>query len=214
MKTHENARVGEGSIIEEGTRIGFRYSKHCGPSQIGAHAMVRRGTIIYGDVVFGDYLQTGHHAVIRAQVTGGDHCCIFHHSVLEGLITMGHGVRLMAHVYIPSRTEIGNDVFVGPGTTFLNDPWATRYEELITPKGPVIEDDVTIGGGCTLLPGIRIGRGSFVAAGSLVTKDIPPGSLAMGSPSVIRKLPEKLDLPNCREVTRAKWDIWHPNMPE
>lgn len=210
MEPFENAEVGAHSIIEAGVEVGFRYAPDCGRARLGRHAMVRRGTVIYGDVVFGDYFQTGHNAVVRARVNGGDHCCVFHHVVLEGLIRMGSGVRLMANVYVPSRTEIGDDVFIGPGTTLLNDPLAARYEEPLTPRGPVIEADATIGGGCTILPGVRIGRGSFVAAGSLVTRDVPPESLAIGSPARIRELPEKLRGKNCRALTRAEYDLWHP----
>lgn len=210
MDQPANVELGEGCIIEEGAIVGHRYAAQAGKTILGKEAIVRRGTILYGDVSFGDYFQTGHHAVVRAQVTGGDHCCVFHNVVLEGMITLGTGVRLMAGVYIPSRTTIGNDVFVGPGTTFLNDTLASRYRTVPTPEGPTIEDDVVIGGGCTILPGNTIGRGSFIAAGALVTKDIPAESLVIGQPGEIRELPENLRLPNCRDLTRATRDIWHP----
>jgi len=49
----------------------------------------------------------------------------------------------------------------------------------------VIEDDVWIGAGCTVLPGVRIGRGSVVAAASVVTRDVPPQVVVAGSPAVI-----------------------------
>ena len=213
MQESENALLGEGCIIEEGAVVGHHYHEDAGKAVLGKHSIVRRGSIIYGDVEFGDYFQTGHHAIVRAQVRGGDHCCIFHNVVLEGMITLGTGVRLMAGVYLPSRTTIGNDVFLGPGVQVLNDTLASRYETMPTPQGPSIEDDVVVGGGCILLPGIRIGQGSFIAAGTLVTKDIPPESLVMGHPGKIQPLPENLRRPNCRDLTRAKWDIWHPGRP-
>ena len=210
---HPNAEIGEGSIIEDGATIGHPYGKDSGVTRIGKQSIVRRGTILYTDVEFGDYFQTGHNAVVRAEVKGGDHCCVFHNVVLEGRITLGHGVRLMAGVYLPTTTTLGNDVFVGPGTTFLNDRLASRYTEMPDVQGATVEDDVVIGGGVTVLPGIRIGRGSFIAAGALVTKDIPPESLVVGHPGNIQELPEELRLPNCRDLTRAKWDLFHPGRP-
>lgn len=128
----------------------------------------------------GDYFQTGHHVVIRARVTAGDYCTVCNQSTLEGLVEMGTGVRIMSHVYNPSRTRIGNHVFIGPGTTFLNDRLPGRRDPMPTPQGATIEDDVVIGGGCTILPGVRIGARSFIAAGAVVMKDVPPHSLVKG----------------------------------
>jgi len=208
------AKIGEDTIVEPNTIIGFRYHPDAAIAEIGNFGIIRAGTIIYADVKFGDYLQTGHYAVIRARVTGGDYCAIGNHSALEGFIELGSGVRIMSHVYIPSRTKIGNDVFIGPGTTFLNDKKPCRYgspdAQLPVPKGAVIEDDVVIGGGCIINPGVRVGKGSFIASGTLVTKDIPPFSLAKGSPVRFEQLPEELSGENNRKLTRNPIDIWHP----
>ena len=55
-----------------------------------------------------------------------------------------------------------------------------------------MEDGVTLGGGVVVVPGVTIGKGSFVAAGAVVTKDVPPMSFVKGVPGVISQLPEKL----------------------
>ena len=70
-----------------------------------------------------------------------------------------------------------------------------------------------IGGGVTLLPGIRIGERSFIAAGAVVTKDVPPRSFVQGVPGVIRPLPAALDRPNDRTLTIQPLDLWHPAVP-
>ena len=213
--TDVSAKIGEGTIIEPGAIVGFRYHPKAGQAIIGCYGIIRTGTIIYCDVQFGDYLQTGHYTVIRARIRGEDYCAIGNHTALEGYIELGTGVRIMSHVYIPSRTIIGNDVFIGPGTTFLNDRKPCRYGSpdapLPVPKGAIIEDDVVIGGGCTINPGIKIGKGSFVASGTLVTKDIPPYSLAKGSPVRLESLPDFLSGINNRKLTRNPLDIWHPS---
>lgn len=209
-----NATIGTHTIVEPDCIVGYKYHEQAGTTTIGDHGIIRLGTIIYGDVEAGDYLQTGHYAVIRAFTRLGDHCAVFHRVVLEGLSTLGTGVRLMAGVYVPSRTEIGDHVFIGPGTMLLNDRYPCRWgDEPETPKGPVIEDEVVIGGGCTIGPGVRIGRGSFIAAGTVVMKDVPEATLAYGSPMKKRELPAQLDRENDRSLTMAKYDIWHPEIP-
>jgi len=211
--TFDNATVGDGTLIEPDVCVGFRYHTDCGPARIGAHSILRTGTIIYGDVKIGDYFQSGHYTVIRAKVRLGDYCTVTHHSTLEGLIRFGDGVRIMSHVYIPSRTWFGNHIFVGPGVTFLNDRMPGRVDVMETPRGATIEDDVMIGGGCTIMAGVTIGERSFIAAGAVVTKDIPPRSFVAGVPGRIQPLPAHLDRPNNRALTQQPLDLWHPDTP-
>lgn len=205
-----NAIVGASTMIETGVTIGHRYHPECGPARVGENGIIRLGTIIYGDVTIGDYFQSGHYTVIRAKVRMGDYCTVSNHSTLEGLIRFGHGVRVMTNVYIPSRTWVGDNVFIGPGTTFLNERLPGRLDAPPTPRGATIEDDVMIGGGCVILPGVRIGARSFIAAGTLVSKNIPAGSFVIGSPGKIRPLPAHLDRPNSRRLTEQTRDLWHP----
>lgn len=205
------ATIGAETIIEPGAFVGIQYHKDAGPAHIGAHGILRSGTLIYGDVTLGDYFQSGHYTVIRAKVHAGNYCTVSNHSTLEGIIRLGDGVRIMSNVYVPTRTWIGDHVFIGPGVTFLNDPTPGRQEgEPREPRGAIIEDDVVIGGGCTILPGVRIGARSFIAAGTLVTKDIPPRMLAKGRPARFEALPPTLDRQNDRRLTEQPLDLWHP----
>src|SRR4051812_27727752 len=196
------------------TRLSGGVADHpdCGPAQVGRFGILRKGTIIYGDVTIGDYFQSGHYAIVRAKVRIGDYCTLSNHSTLEGIVRMGVGVRIMSHVYIPSRTWIGDHVFIGPGATFLNDRTPGRSERREIPKGAILEDDVMNGGGCTILPGVTIGARSFVAAGAVVTGDVPPRSLVIGVPGRVRPLPAALDRPNDRHLTVQPIDLWHPLM--
>ena len=98
---------------------------------------------------------------------------------------------------------------------FLNDRRPGRWEGgAPEPRGAFVEDEAMIGGGCTILPGVRIGKGSFVAAGALVTKDIPARSLAKGRPARVEPLPAELDRENDRKLTLQLRDIWHPDLPD
>jgi acetyltransferase-like isoleucine patch superfamily enzyme len=206
----DNATVGATTIVEPGVDVGFRYHPNAGPARIGEHGILRRGTLIYGDVIIGDYFQSGHNTTIRAKVRLGDYCTVTNNSTLEGLIRMGDGVRVMSHVYIPSRTWFGDRVFVGPGTTFLNERIPGRVDHAPTPRGPTIEDDVMIGGGCTILPGVTIGERSFIAAGTLVHRDVPPRSFVKGHPARATPLPPHLDRGNSPHLWQQERDFWHP----
>ena len=206
----DNAIIGDGALIEPDVTVGFRFHSQCGPASIGKDCILRKGTLIYGDVTIGDHFQTGHYAVIRARVEIGDYCTVFNHATIEGIVRMGNGVRINTHSYVPSRTWIGDHVFIGPGVTFLNSRVPLRRHPTPTPRGATIEDDVMIGGGATILPEITIGERSFIAAGAVVTKDVPPRSFVIGVPGRISPLPEHLDMPNDREITMQPLDIWHP----
>ncbi len=93
----------------------------------------------------------------------------------------------------PAKIIIGNHVAIGPRVLFetLNHS-LTCNQENYRPgksKGIIVEDNVWIGANATILPGLRIGKNSVIAAGSVVTKDIPPYCLAAGVPaSIVKRL--------------------------
>lgn len=186
--------------------LGYRYPGASRPLCLGEHAIIRSGTIIYANTTIGDRFQCGHHVLIRAEVTIGNRCVVHHKCTLEGRIRIGNGVKIMAHVYIPSTTEIGSMVFIGPGTTFLNDKHPMRRAAPVV--GARVEDHVTIGGGVTVGPEVTIGQNSFVGAGSLVNKDVPPGTLAYGVPARHYPLPDEYGKGNLPELLLPQTDLW------
>ena len=62
--------------------------------------------------------------------------------------------------------------------------------------GPTLANDVTIGANATLMPGISVGEGAFIAGGAVVTRDVPAWKMAVGVPARIVDLPENLKKPN------------------
>jgi acetyltransferase-like isoleucine patch superfamily enzyme len=164
------------------------------PTVVGEGATIRAGSIVYRDVTAGDGLTTGHNVLIREHTAIGDGVVVGTNTVIDGWTEIGSNVSLQTGVYVPSYTRIGDRVFVGPRAVLTNDPYPIRREvELV---GPTLEDDVSVGANATILPGVTVGEGSFVAAGAVVTEDVPPNSLAVGVPAEVRDLPESLDGPN------------------
>src|SRR5436190_1379311 len=102
---------------------------------------------------------------------------------------LGEGVQ--ADAYITAYSELEEDVFVAPCVVTTNDNFMGRTErrhELM--KGPTIRRGARIGGGAILCPGVVIGEDAFVGAGAVVTKDVPPRLLVVGSPArVLRAVP-------------------------
>jgi acetyltransferase-like isoleucine patch superfamily enzyme len=199
------AEIGAHAQIDPGVTLGYRYPGDSLPTRIGEHAIIRSGSIIYANTTIGHRFQCGHQVLIRGEVTIGDRCMVHHKCTLEGRLRIGNGVKIMAHVYVPSRTIIGDFVFIGPGTTFLNARLPMREG---TVQGPTIEDHVCIGGGVTLCPGVRIGRGSFIAAGAVVSRDVPPGMLAMGVPARYQPLPPSIPPENLLEQLLPQTDLF------
>lgn len=189
FSTHE---IGEGSQVQPGCVVGLKYREGCAPARIGKNARLRAGSIIYADVSAGDFFQTGHHAMIRENTAIGNHVVIGTNTVIDGNATIADFVKIESNCYICTHVTIGSRVFFGPNVTLLNDKYPLKMRDDYNPTGPVIEDDVTLGGGVVVLPGVRVGAGSFVAAGAVVTKDVPPKSFVKGVPGAASALPAKL----------------------
>ena len=190
MKFEPFFEVGDHAQIDPGVVLGYRYPKTEQPLRIGDHAIIRSGTTIYTDTTIGHRFQCGHQVIIRAEVSIGDRCVVHHQCTLEGRLRIGNGVKIMAQVYLPSSTEIGDLVFIGPRTTFLNDRYPMRLAAPV--EGPKIEDGVCIGGGVTVCPGVKIGRNSMIGAGAVVANDVPANMLAYGVPARCQPLPDNL----------------------
>lgn len=182
-------QLGDGCRVAESANI-LPPESGQSPARIGSDSVVRAGSVIYPDVVTGDRLQTGHHAVVREETTVGQDCLVGSQAVVDGRTDVGDDVRMQTGAYVPAKTTIGDRVFLGPQAALTNDPYPLRQG--VDLAGPTLEDDVTIGANATVLPGVTVGERSFVAAGAVVTEDVPPSTLAVGTPAKHRPLPEQL----------------------
>lgn len=185
-----DAEIGENARIDDGATVGYRHDPDAAPVKIGDDATVRAGTIVYADVRIGDDFTTGHNALVREDTTIGDDVLVGSDTVIDGSCTIGSHVSLQTGVYVPTNTLVGNQVFVGPRAVLTNDPHPVRREGDLA--GPRLEDGVSVGANATLLPNITVGERAFVAAGAVVTHDVPPDTLAVGVPARHEPLPDSL----------------------
>jgi len=127
---------------------------------LGDYSIVESFTCInnaVGDVIIGDYTRVGLHETIIGPVTIGNHCCTGQGTIITALI----------HNFDDTNKRIN--------------------EQGVSVKPVIIEDDVMIGANASIMPGVRIGTHSIVAAGAVVTKDVPAHSLVAGVPAKVIK---------------------------
>ena len=140
-----------------------------------------KGVIIGKNVQFGSSVTVWNYVVIGDNVKIGDGTRIGSFCDIGSSVLIGKNCNIQAHVTISNRCKIGDKVFIAPNSSLLNDKFP--LSECLTP--PIIEDDAVIGGCAVILPNLKIGKSSVVAAGSIVTKDVPPGTVVKGTPATI-----------------------------
>lgn len=123
--------------------------------------------------------------VVLPQAKIGEDCNICSHCLVENDVTIGDRVTVKSGVQLWDGLRIGDDVFIGPNATFTNDRYPRSGSRAFDLLNTFIESGVSIGAGAVILPGLRVGTGAMVAAGAVVTKDVPAGMLVRGNPAVI-----------------------------
>lgn len=120
---------------------------------------------------------------IRENADIGDRCILSKDVYIGQEVKIGQRCKIQNSVSVYTGVEIGDDVFVGPNACFTNDrvPRAFTVDWKISRTR--IENGVSIGANATIVCGISIGEYAMVAAGSVVTKDVPPYTLVMGNPA-------------------------------
>ena len=185
QKIRSQVMLGRDCIVDVGVILGYRAARGSEVDQvtIGDGARIRSGTVIYGGVSIGRNLQTGHNVVIREENEIGDSFSIWNNAVVDYGCKVGHGVKIHCNCYIAQFTIIEDKAFLAPGVTVANDihPGCRFSSECM--RGPRIRTGAQIGVNVTILPFIEIGEGCLVGGGSVVTKDLPPFSLAYGNPA-------------------------------
>jgi acetyltransferase-like isoleucine patch superfamily enzyme len=207
---YPNVVVGDGTVIDAPSVVG-KPPRGAGPGdlilRIGSNGHIRPFSTLYAGSTMGDYFQTGQGVSIREDNSIGNNVSVGTNSVLEFGNRIGDFSKIHSNCFMEMVT-VGRYVFVGPNVVFTDDPHpmgCPRYKEC--KRGAVVEDYARIGANSTILPGIRIGRNSLVGAGSVVTKDVPPGSVVAGSPAEVIKMVDQLE---CQKGFYERPYTWPP----
>lgn len=153
---------------------------------IGDNCSIGSNAIIYYDVNIGNNTLIGDGASIREQVKIGSFCIISRYVTINYNTIIGDETKIMDLSHITGNCKIGKNVFISVHVSTTNDNNLGKqgYDESII-VGPIIKDNVRIGAKANILPGTTIGENVLVAAGSVVTKDIPNGKMIAGCPARI-----------------------------
>src|SRR4051794_36010881 len=196
---HPSATVYEGTVLGDGVRVleGAVVGKQPAlgpkstarrdplpPAEIGAGTVVSTQAIVFAGTRIGAGCIVGDQSCVRERVVVADDVVVGRGALVENDTTIGRGTRIQAEAYITAYSTLEEDVFVAPCVVTTNDNFMGRTEQRkALMKGPTIRRSARVGGGAILCPGVEIGEEAFVGAGAVVTKDVPPRKLVVGSPA-------------------------------
>lgn len=154
------------------------------PLHIGADCIIGAGAVVYNGTTIGEKTMIGDHAFVRDRCQIGSFVIVGSHVTIENEVKLGDCTKLQTGVYLCAWVTIEDHCFIAPCVVTTNDNYMGRTERRFQERGGcTIRRGARIGANVTLLPNIEVGAEAFVAAGSIVTRDVPPATLVMGSPA-------------------------------
>ena len=196
------------SIIEEGVTIGdgvevfphaYIGKKPKGPglankpfyekyAKIGSYSVIGPNAVICYGTTVGENSMISDGVSIRENCSIGNNCIIGRNVTINFGTTIGNCSRVMDLSHITARAEIGDNVFVGPGVSSADDDSMGRGANYNPEedKGAHIENGVSIGEGCVILPRVTIGSDSIIGAGTVVRRSIKKDMLVIGNQELLK----------------------------
>lgn len=201
MEGRGDVAFGEGCVLRRNISI---LCAEASKLSYGRHCVLEEGVMIRTDrgakVLFGERCKILAHTTLQTSSEWhiGDGTIIASHCAIaarepgqNGRFIVGKGSRIGDNALFDVSDDliIGDEVAFGPHTiiythdhNYVNEATVAWKGELIRNK-VVIEDGAWVGARVTILPGVTIGKGAVIAAGAVVTRDVPPGSLVGGIPA-------------------------------
>ena len=191
---YPKVKIGDGCRILDGAVIGrlpistgittLPLTREFLPVEIGPGCVIGCNSVLYTGVSLGERVLIGDLAAVRE-------CTVLEDEVLIGQATTIHrDLRIGKRTHISYWCHIGarieEDVFISTGVNAVDDNnvYLTRFGlQDVRVESPIIRRFAVIGLSASLIPGVEIGEGAFVAAGALVTKDVSPWTMVAGVPA-------------------------------
>jgi acetyltransferase-like isoleucine patch superfamily enzyme len=207
------SRIGSGSVVHAGVQLGpdcliedlvvlgkrprLRPGSSAAGRELGSLVLAAEVTVCCGAVVYagsriGEGAIIGDQTQIRERASIGPRSVVGRGSCVDFDVEVGSRVLIQTGVYVTGNSVVEDDVFLGPGVVTTNDHTMGRHAPGERIPGPVFRRACRVGGGVVVLPGIEIGEEAFVAAAAVVTRDVAPRQVVMGTPArVIREVGEE-----------------------
>lgn len=210
----DNSIIGHNVVIRKGTKIGtnvriddntvigkepmravnsiFKNEEKLLPAKISDSCLIGAGVVIYCGCNIGEKTLIADLATIRENVSIGTKTIIGRGVAVENFCQIGSNCKLETNAYITAYSNIEDNVFIAPGVVTSNDNYAARSKDRFAHfKGVTVKKGGRIGAQATILPGKIINEDGFVAAGSVVTKDVEKEIIVAGNPAkALRSVPE------------------------
>jgi UDP-2-acetamido-3-amino-2,3-dideoxy-glucuronate N-acetyltransferase len=144
---------------------------------------IHKSSFIDDNVTIGDGTKIWHFCHVQSGAVLGKRCILGQNVNIANDVRIGNNVKIQNNVSVYTGTEIEDDVFLGPSCVLTNvsNPRSQVLRHSLYEK-TLIKRGATIGANATIVCGITLGRYCFIAAGAVVTKDVPDYAFIMGVP--------------------------------
>jgi UDP-2-acetamido-3-amino-2,3-dideoxy-glucuronate N-acetyltransferase len=197
---HDGTVLGDGCTIADHAVLGKRpmlaphSSAHgdVGALRVGARAAIGTGAVVFAGTSVAAEAIIGDQSFVRERSSIAERSVIGRGSAVDNDVVIGARVRVQSSVYLTAFTLVEDDVFVGPGVITTNDHTMSRHGPESPMRGATLRRACRVGGGAVIAPGVEVGAEAFVAAGAVVTRDVPERAVVMGVPArVVREVPQE-----------------------
>jgi acetyltransferase-like isoleucine patch superfamily enzyme len=193
--------IGDGVVVQDNVVLGKppRLAPTSGaprtdldPLVIEEGAAVCAGAIVFAGAHIGAGAIVGDQSYVRERARVGAKTVIGRGSAVDNDVVIGDRVSVQTNVYVTGFSIVEDDVFLGPGVLTTNDDAMGRHAPDAPLRGATLRRACRIGGAAVLVPGVEVGEEAFVAAGAVVTNDVPARGVVMGVPArVIRHVADE-----------------------
>ncbi len=153
-------------------------------TELHAGVFVHQSSFVDEGAVLGEGTKVWHFCHVSGGARIGRRCSLGQNTFVGNRVVIGDNVRIQNNVSVYDNVTLEDDVFVGPSAVFtnVNNPRSAfpRKDEY---RNTVIRKGASIGANATIVCGHEVGEGAFVAAGAVVTRDVPPFALVAGVPA-------------------------------
>lgn len=150
-----------------------------------AKYLAHESSYIDDNVTIGDGTKIWHFCHIQSGAVIGKDCTIGQNVYVSSNVRIGNGVKIQNNVSVYEGVELEDYVFCGPSCVFTNDltPRAQYPKKHSCYLKTIVKNNATIGANSTIVCGHELGEYCLIAAGAVITKDVPPHALMVGNPA-------------------------------